>query len=61
MRYEIDMEIKEGSLEDRLHEYTTTALETMSLEDLLEEYDVTPQEAFIILFNNGMIDLVLEE
>jgi hypothetical protein len=55
------MEIKEGSLEDRLHEYTTTALETMSLEDLLEEYDVTPQEAFIILFNNGMIDLVLEE
>lgn len=44
-----------------LRDYISRELEERSFEDILEDYDLTPEEAFINLFTNGLIDPELLE
>jgi len=39
-----------------LEDFVSLALEEKSFEDVLEIFDLTPQEVFVLLYNNGMID-----
>lgn len=43
-------------MRSNIEEFVDLFLEEGSLEDLLEVFDVTPQEAFEVLFNQGLID-----
>lgn len=46
----------------QIEDYLDTALEEEHLEDILERFDVTPLEAFVTIFEAGLIDpLRLEE
>jgi 3-oxoacyl-[acyl-carrier-protein] synthase III len=39
-----------------LEDFVTLELQEKSFEDVLESFDLTPQEVFVLLYNNGMID-----
>ena len=49
------------SLEDKLTEVVEGYLEDYAFEDLLEDFDITPAQAFIVLYNEGLIDETLLE
>lgn len=42
--------------DDEIIDFVDMMLEDESFEELLERFDVTPQEAFVNLFTNGLID-----
>lgn len=40
---------------NKIEDYITLTLETNSFEEILEKFDISPQEAFLILYNNGHV------
>jgi hypothetical protein len=41
---------------DKLRDYISIELQERSFEEILEDFDISAEEAFIILFNDGLID-----
>lgn len=43
-------------LKNQINTVVSMALEDESFEDYLERFDLTPQEVFLVLYENGHID-----
>jgi hypothetical protein len=45
----------------KLETFLDARLEDYAFEEVLEEFDITPLEAFVVLFDSGLIDEELLE
>jgi hypothetical protein len=49
--------MKNKSLEDELSDYVRDEMDDgATFEDILEDFDITPAQAFVVLFNAGLVD-----
>ena len=40
----------------KIEDVVSLALEELSFEDILEQFDISPVQAFLVLYNAGLID-----
>lgn len=49
-------------MKNKIEKFVEAYLEDYTFEELLEEFDITPVDAFLVLFDNGLVDEeILEE
>jgi hypothetical protein len=43
-------------MKNKIEKFVEAYLEDYTFEELLEEFDITPVDAFLVLFDNGLVD-----